>query len=43
MAWLIATVRERDIPTIYCESTVSDKAQVRWPPLLGPLRRQFLC
>ena len=27
MARLIATVRERDIPTIYCESTVSDKAQ----------------
>ena len=36
MARLIATVRERDIPTIYCESTVSDKAQGRWPPLLGP-------
>ena len=27
MSRLIATVRERDIPTIYCESTVSDKAQ----------------
>ena len=27
MARLITTVRERDIPTIYCETTVSDKAQ----------------
>ena len=27
MARLISTVRERGIPTIYCETTVSDKAQ----------------
>ena len=30
MARLIDTVREREVPAVFCESTVSDKAQGRW-------------